>query len=121
MDKPTMLLFWLLAGLGSIMFCDWANRLSFPRKKLTIVTILFWCIGILLPPLALFVGVILWIAWLIEVPRDSDNHQWPDWWGRARWRIHLGARWVKYLGSPPAEEFIFSGWRHRGDRWKSGT
>ena len=104
---------WFGSGALFSAFASWAWRLSF-RDPVTIGTIIFWMIGIALPPVSLFYGVLNLIGWTFSDPGDQRYMavKWSDEWLRARYRQHCFFRRLRYLGNPPKQEDILSGWRY---------
>jgi len=108
----TVIIAWFAIGVVSTTLCYRAFRLSF-RDPITLGTIIFFTFGIALPPAAIFFGIIFFLCWAFE---DADQRytpvKWPIWWGRIRYRQHRICRYIWYLGRPPKEENILSGWRN---------
>lgn len=111
---------YIFAGIVVTMFADWAMQLDFRRKKVSVGTTMCWIIGVALPPLSLFVGLITLTIWLVSPEGQGRvlDHTWPDWWGRARYRQHRALRWLWYLGRPPTKEDWLNGWSNVPARWK---
>lgn len=104
---------WFGTGLLASLFARWAWRLSF-RDPLTLGTGIAMAVGIALPPLAVFSGVILFLEWAFDDPADQRLMavKWSDDWWKARYRQHCFVRRLWYLGNPPDQEDILSGWRN---------
>lgn len=100
---------------------EWSVDLNFGRPEtFTLGTVLRWLFSLAIPPLAIFVGVIGIVVWIISTAGQGDHkigRCWPDWWGRLRYKIHVGLRRCWYLGHPPKESWL-SDWPSLPARWK---
>lgn len=104
---------WFGAGIVCSASAFWAIRLSF-RDQITLGTVLGLIFGCAVPPLALLSAFIFACMWAFG---DYDDQRymakkWPPRWTRFRYGQHRLVRYAWYLGAPPAQEDILSGWRN---------
>lgn len=104
---------WFVAGISGVAFGYWAIRLSF-RDPVTLGTALGFAVGMLLPPLAFFFGIVVLCAWAFGAYDDQCRRpvKWSKGWTAFRYAQHRFVRNVWHLGRPPAQEDVLSGWRH---------
>jgi hypothetical protein len=102
------LFLWLLCGILTSWFSYWAWRLSF-RCPVTLGTIAYFAIGIVLPPLSLFCGIVVFLSWAFD-PFESNAVKWSPEWTKFRYKQHCWLRNLWYLGNPPQKETLLSGW-----------
>ncbi len=113
-EDQVAIICWLIIGIICDFLVCWVWRLSFKDKEpITVGKIFCPIMGALLFPLTLFGAMIWFCLWAFDAFSQENCEytvKWPNWWLRFRYRQHKIVRKLWYLGHPPENEDIFSGW-----------